>query len=237
MDEFLKLLAERLNEYPTAAFVVSAIVFGVIAMPKLFDLWHAIGDVRAGTRHRLAAKESLELLKLRCEIAAIRKQHGLVEADIWSTAASIESAKITAHDEDTVDTQVVEEAIQGEVAPDDHGPTHAEYQSLTNASPLTTKLPVRPWLWLMKIQDKSHFLARSLVSIPALVLGLCSLFGAIFAITTFFVALSGSHHGISTTIFVAVMISLLTSSFIAGFRLLYRQDSALITRQREISTS
>jgi hypothetical protein len=66
---------------PPWNYVLAGVGLALLAVPRLADLPSIFYDIKARRRALVLEKERLEILKLRYEIEALRKQHGLPELE------------------------------------------------------------------------------------------------------------------------------------------------------------
>src|SRR5438128_2028630 len=78
MSELLKWLSE--NSSRSVGLTIAAFSLATIIAPHLLKVWEVWRDARSGKRAMESEKQRLEILKLRCEIQALTKEHQLAPA-------------------------------------------------------------------------------------------------------------------------------------------------------------
>ncbi len=75
MEEFIKALVQRLG--PDVSAFLGVCALAVLIIPSMIKAWDSWKDTRSGRHASAAERARLELLKLRLEIEALKRQHHL----------------------------------------------------------------------------------------------------------------------------------------------------------------
>ena len=146
MDQVIRLVIDKVGE--NIGFIIGVLAIAAILVPQLVRLWEIWADIRTGKKRTIAARTHLEILKLRYEIEALKKQHGLAPLSMEEISETTVSDKA-----DTIE--------------DKEGVSITNYLQISKLKP--------PWAWLRFLHRHSPILARITSSILTTLLGFISI--------------------------------------------------------------
>jgi hypothetical protein len=167
VDDIVKYLFEHLP--PGAAWTLAVASLLIVVAPSGVKLWDAWRDTRSGRRTLEEEKQRLELLKLRCEIEALVKQHQL------SVGREISAAPAP---------------VPGPAGAAAAAPAPLLIPSPAAAPPSPSLARPRRWAWVERMAPKHPAITRALLRMLTGVTGLLVLFFAILSIVYLVMAIS-----------------------------------------------